>query len=57
MKTDSIFYRIFLEFPGSFFELIDRPPDEAEPYQFTSREVKQLSFRMDGLFFPRFFRT
>lgn len=52
MKTDSIFYRIFLEFPGSFFELIDRPPDEAVMYEFTSREVKQLSFRMDGLFFP-----
>jgi predicted transposase/invertase (TIGR01784 family) len=52
MKTDSIFYRIFLEFPSSFFELIDRPPDEADDYEFTSREVKQLSFRMDGLFFP-----
>jgi predicted transposase/invertase (TIGR01784 family) len=52
MKTDSIFYRIFLEFPGSFFELIGRLPDEAVMYEFTSREVKQLSFRVDGLFFP-----
>lgn len=50
MKTDSIFYRIFLECPGSFFELIERPPDEAVMYEFTSREVKQLAFRMDGLF-------
>ena len=52
MKTDSIFYRIFLDLPSSFFELIGRPPDEAVRYEFTSREVKQLSFRMDGLFFP-----
>ncbi|MFN9673554.1 MAG: DUF2887 domain-containing protein, partial [Microcystis sp.] len=25
MKTDSIFYRMFLDFPDSFFELIARP--------------------------------
>lgn len=52
MKTDSIFYRLFQEFPQIFFELIERSPDEASHYQFTSCEVKQLAFRMDGLFLP-----
>lgn len=53
MKTDSIFYRLFQEFPSIFFELIGRSPDEAIRYEFTSREVKQLAFRMDGLFLPK----
>lgn len=53
MKTDSIFYRLFLEFPEFFFELIGRSTEEASGYQFTSIEVKQLSFRLDGLFFPK----
>jgi predicted transposase/invertase (TIGR01784 family) len=52
MKTDTIFYSLFQEFPSFFFELIDRPPDEAAAYEFTSREIKQLAFRMDGLFLP-----
>lgn len=52
MKTDSIFYRLFQRYPRSFFELLHRPPDEANIYQFTSVEVKQLSFRLDGLFLP-----
>ena len=52
MKTDSIFYQIFLRFPGSFFELMGQPSQQADDYEFTSREVKQLSFRLDGLFLP-----
>ena len=52
MKTDSIFYRIFQQYPRSFFELLQRPSDEANLYQFTSVEVKQLAFRLDGLFLP-----
>lgn len=52
MKTDSIFYNIFLYFPNTFFELIGLPATETNNYEFTSREVKQLSFRLDGLFFP-----
>ncbi|NES72178.1 MAG: Rpn family recombination-promoting nuclease/putative transposase [Okeania sp. SIO2D1] len=52
MKTDSIFYKLFLTIPSSFFELIGIPGNEAKNYKFTSREVKQLSFRMDGLFVP-----
>jgi predicted transposase/invertase (TIGR01784 family) len=52
MKTDRIFYRLFLEFPQSFFELIGNESSEATRYEFTSREVKQLAFRLDGLFLP-----
>lgn len=52
MKTDTIFYSLFQAFPGIFFELIDRSPEEAATYEFTSREVKQLAFRLDGLFLP-----
>ncbi|MCA2618356.1 MULTISPECIES: Rpn family recombination-promoting nuclease/putative transposase [unclassified Microcystis] len=52
MKTDSLFYQIFLRFPDSFFDLIGQPRQQAENYQFTSQEVKQLSFRLDGLFVP-----
>jgi predicted transposase/invertase (TIGR01784 family) len=53
MKTDTIFYSLFQEFPSFFFELIDRSPDEATTYEFTSREIKQLAFRIDGLFLPK----
>lgn len=52
MKTDSIFYQIFLRFPQSFFDLIGESSAKVENYEFTSREVKQLSFRLDGLFLP-----
>jgi predicted transposase/invertase (TIGR01784 family) len=53
MKTDTIFYSLFQEFPSFFFELINRSPDEAAAYEFTSREIKQLAFRIDGLFLPK----
>ncbi len=52
MKTDSIFYRLFQEFPSIFFELIGEPPQEANAYQFSSVEVKQTAFRIDGVFLP-----
>lgn len=52
MKTDSLFYYIFLNFPHIFFELIDQANTDIDNYEFTSREVKQLSFRLDGLFLP-----
>ncbi len=52
MKIDSLFYQIFLNFPNIFFELINQPNNDIQTYEFTSREVKQLSFRLDGLFLP-----
>ncbi|ABA23870.1 conserved hypothetical protein [Trichormus variabilis ATCC 29413] len=53
MKTDTIFYSLFQAFPNIFFELINQSPQEASIYEFTSREVKQLAFRLDGLFLPK----
>jgi len=53
VKTDTIFYSLFKEFPSIFFELINQSPEQAARYQFTSREVKQLAFRLDGLFLPK----
>ena len=52
MKTDSIFYRLFQEFPNIFFELIGNSPETATGYQFSSVEVKQTAFRIDGVFLP-----
>ena len=43
---------MFLDFPEIFFELIDQPEASSLNYRFTSQEVKQLSFRLDGLFLP-----
>jgi predicted transposase/invertase (TIGR01784 family) len=52
VKTDSIFYRLFQEFPDIFFELIGDSPDLVNIYQFSSVEVKQTSFKIDGVFVP-----
>ncbi len=52
MKTDSIFYRLFQAFPGTFFELINRQASEANAYEFASVELKQTAFRIDGIFLP-----
>ncbi|WP_017651226.1 Rpn family recombination-promoting nuclease/putative transposase [Fortiea contorta] len=52
MKTDSIFYRLFQEFPHIFFELIGNSPAQANIYQFSSVEIKQTAFRIDGVFVP-----
>ncbi len=42
----------FQTFPSIFFELINHPPEEADAYQFSSVEIKQLAFRIDGVFLP-----
>jgi len=52
MKTDAIFYEIFKEFPNIFFELIGQPEIDPSTYQFQAPEIKQLAFRLDGLFCP-----
>ncbi|MDZ8106281.1 MAG: Rpn family recombination-promoting nuclease/putative transposase [Nostoc sp. DedQUE12a] len=52
MRRDSIFYKLFKQFPGLLFELVDQPPPEAENYQFESVEVKETAFRIDGVFLP-----
>ncbi len=53
LKTDSIFYRIFQSSPGILFELLGQSPDLAQGYQFESVEVKQIAFRLDGVFLPK----
>jgi predicted transposase/invertase (TIGR01784 family) len=52
VKTDSLFYKLFQKFPHSFFELIGQSSSEVEAYQFTSVEIKQPNFTIDGLFKP-----
>ncbi|MEC4804630.1 MAG: Rpn family recombination-promoting nuclease/putative transposase [Jaaginema sp. PMC 1079.18] len=52
MKTDTLFYEIFQNFPRIFFELIDCDPELANEYQFVSQEFKQVAFRVDGLCVP-----
>jgi predicted transposase/invertase (TIGR01784 family) len=52
MKTDSIFYQLFQNFPNIFFELIGQPSSNSNVYKFTSVEIKQTSFRIDGVFSP-----
>jgi predicted transposase YdaD len=52
MKTDKLFYRVFLEHPALAFELagLTMPPDGG--YQQKSIEVKETSFRLDGVLEP-----
>jgi len=52
VKTNTIFYQLFQNFPSIFFELIGQPATATSNYQFTSLEVKQRAFRFDGLFLP-----
>jgi predicted transposase/invertase (TIGR01784 family) len=52
MKTDSLFYRLFQMRPQLLFDLLSDSPQATSDYQFTSVEVKQLSFRIDGIFLP-----
>ena len=53
MKTDSIFYRLFQANPGILFELLALPPEFALGYDFSSVEIKQVAFRLDGLLLPK----
>jgi predicted transposase/invertase (TIGR01784 family) len=50
MKTDTLFYQLFQEFPWIFFQLIQLQPTNLDAYQFIAPEIKQRSFRLDGLF-------
>ncbi len=52
MKTDSIFYELFLNLPESLFDLLNLPLELANQYSFISQELKQLSKRIDGVFYP-----
>lgn len=52
MRTDTIFYQVFQIFPGLLFELLGQSPSLGKRYQFSSREVKELARRFDGVFIP-----
>ena len=52
MRTDTIFYQLFLTFHSLLFELLGQPLAEADYYQFISEEVKEKAFRFDGIFIP-----
>jgi predicted transposase/invertase (TIGR01784 family) len=52
MRTDTIFYQLFLTFNSLLFELLGKPVDDAAHYQFVSAEVKEKAFRFDGIFMP-----
>jgi predicted transposase YdaD len=46
MRTDTIFYQLFLTFHSLLFELLGQPLENADYYQFTSAEIKEKSFRI-----------
>lgn len=50
MKTDTLFYELIKELPQVFFELIGKPDVNTNIYEFTALEIKQQSFRLDGIF-------
>ena len=50
MKTDTIFYKLFQTFDTLLFELLNQPVEKG--YKFVSVEVKEKTFRFDGIFAP-----
>ncbi|MFB2936705.1 Rpn family recombination-promoting nuclease/putative transposase [Aerosakkonemataceae cyanobacterium BLCC-F154] len=52
MRRDSIFYQLFQQSPEILFELLDRPPANAQSYRFDSVAVKEPKFEIDGVFLP-----
>jgi predicted transposase YdaD len=52
LKTDNLFYQIFSASPALVFELIGSPFPRASTYGFGSQEVKETSFRIDGILTP-----
>jgi len=57
VKTDSLFYRIFLEAPAVLLQLAGLSPEvaaqEALQYDFRSVELKQTASRIDGVLLPQ----
>ena len=52
MRRDTIFYQLFRQSPTLLFELLSQPPERASEYTFEAIEVKETSFRTDGVFLP-----
>ena len=52
MRRDSIFYKLFQQYPALLFELLTNPPENASEYTFDSKAVKEPRFEIDGVFVP-----
>jgi predicted transposase/invertase (TIGR01784 family) len=52
MRRDTIFYQLFAQSPVLLFDLVPNPPANTAGYTFDSVEVKETSFRIDGVFLP-----
>jgi predicted transposase/invertase (TIGR01784 family) len=52
MRRDSIFYRLFQQFPALLFDLLEHPPANATTYSFDAVAVKEPKFEIDGVFLP-----
>lgn len=51
MKTDSLFYRLFKDYPQLVLDLLELNYS-GKNYRFSSEEIKQTAFRHDGIFMP-----
>jgi predicted transposase/invertase (TIGR01784 family) len=52
MRRDTLYYQLFKQFPELLFLLTGAPPQNAAGYRFSSVEVKEPTFRIDGVFEP-----
>ncbi|MEO0539444.1 MAG: Rpn family recombination-promoting nuclease/putative transposase [Cyanobacteria bacterium P01_A01_bin.105] len=52
MRRDSLFYRIFQQYPELLFDLLGESPPNANAYRFDSVAVKEPKFEIDGVFLP-----
>jgi len=52
MRRDSIFYKLFQQFPPLLFQLLATPPPNPDEYRFDSVAVKEPKFEIDGVFLP-----
>ena len=52
MRTDSLFYQLFQTYPAIVLELVGIASPRTSTYSFSSQEVKQTSFRIDGILVP-----
>ena len=52
MRRDSIFYKLFQQYPTLLFELLTNYPKNVGEYRFDSVAVKEPKFEIDGVFLP-----
>lgn len=52
MTRDPLFFRLFQDLPGCFFQLVGRPGQDARKYELKAVEYKESAVRLDGVFQP-----